>query len=71
MDFDKMLEEQRMKYDLQEANIFHYCNKCNCEIYEGNRYYINDYGEILCEYCFDCELDEIKRESERIAGEED
>lgn len=71
MDFDAEIEKQRIKNDPQEAEIFCYCDRCNQEIYVGNSYYLFQNLKFnLCENCFDELQDMEKKESERIAGED-
>ena len=68
MDFDREIENQRLKQDLQEVIVFMTCDICGAEIYEGHDYYDCPAG-YLCEDCFDKVQSEEKRECEKIAGD--
>jgi hypothetical protein len=64
------LEEERLKFDLQEATIFCNCDDCGSEIYYGNEYYVDEIlCNSLCEDCFDKRQSQQKRTNYRIAGE--
>lgn len=69
MDYDRYLENERIKNDLQEVPVIYNCDRCGGEIYKGNPYYETD-TELLCEDCFDKMQAREKQETERIAGEE-
>ena len=70
MDIDKMLENERLKEDLQEVEVFCFCDRCSNEIYMGNYYYEHERNRI-CEECFEEFQADEKYESRRIAGDDD
>ena len=69
-DFDNEIERQRIELDPQEVKVCFNCDRCNAEIYEGNKYYFYERNS-LCEECFDDIQSEEKFNSIRIAGDED
>ena len=69
MDFDKEIENQRLKYDLQENRVSFNCTRCNSEIYNGEDYFIYERSKI-CEECFDEIQNDEKFNSKRIAGDD-
>lgn len=68
MDFDEVIENQRIKSDPQEKEPVLYCEDCNKAIYANEQYY-RYYGDDLCEDCIDDRLHIEKEQFERIAGE--
>ena len=66
MDFDKYIENERIKNDPMEQKPKYYCNNCTFEIYSGDKYYDFE-GQILCEECFDEKLEQLKQSIEKIA----
>lgn len=70
MDFDRMIEQERLMRDPQEMKIYTRCDRCNVEIYEGGDYYFFERNN-LCEDCFDEIQNDEKFKSRRIAGDND
>ena len=70
MDFDRYIENERIKNDLQEIDVCFCCERCGAEIYKGNEYYFFERNH-LCEDCFDEIQKDEKFEAKRIAGEDD
>lgn len=69
MDFDNVIEKQRIESDLQEKSVVFYCDECSREMYEGNEAYSFINGTI-CEDCIDRELEQMKKNSKFIVGED-
>lgn len=68
MDFDRYIENERLKTDLQEKNVLYSCDECSGEIYEGNEFFSIE-GYNLCEDCYDEMQRREKEEHKHIAGE--
>ena len=66
MDFDKYIEEERIKCDKQERKALFECQYCGADICEGDSYHELD-NEIFCCNCFDAI---IVYDTLRIAGED-
>lgn len=66
MNFDKYIEEERIKCDKQEKKGLFECQYCGANIYDGDIYHELD-NEIFCCDCFD---EIIISDTLRIAGEE-
>ena len=71
MDLDKHLEYSRLENDLQERDVSYRCDGCNCEIYQGNEYFLNDENFIFCEKCYDEIQSNQKKDARKVAGEEE
>ena len=70
MNFDRYIENERIKNDPQEQKIYFYCARCGSEIYKNEEYYFYQ-RERLCENCFDEIQNDEKFEAKRIAGDDD
>ncbi len=66
MNFDKYIEEERIRCDQQEKKVILKCQYCGAGIYEGDSYHELD-NEIYCCNCFD---DIVVSNTLRIAGED-
>ena len=66
MDYDKYLENERIKTDKQEKKSMYECQYCGADIYKGEDYHELD-NEIFCCNCFD---EIIIKDTTRIAGED-
>lgn len=69
MDFDREIENQRIKSDLQEKEPVLYCTDCHTAIYANEEYY-EYYGDDLCEDCIDDRLKIEKGNCRVMAGDE-
>ncbi len=69
MNEDDYWENQRIKQDPQEANVYTHCDFCGGDIYKGEAYY-NFEKYTICEECFDTEQEKEKASCLRIAGED-
>ena len=70
VNFDKEIENQRLKLDKQEVKPKLRCYRCGSEIYDGEEYYLYERDK-LCEECFDEMQEDEKYESKRFAGDDD
>lgn len=69
LDFDKVLEEERIQSDPQEKNPVFQCDFCGRDMHKNERYY-EFHGFDLCEDCLDEEQRKEKDEAEKYVGED-